>query len=244
MKQEYIHNETIHNFTAARDIIPIVLKLLEVSSVVDIGCGLGTWVKTAEKNGVGDFLGVDGVDLEQEDLKIPKQNFLSHDLTLPLKLNKKYDLAICLEVVEHLPEAAADTIISSLAQASDNILFSAAIPGQGGQNHLNEQWPSYWIKKFEQHGYKFYDCIRPVIWNNERIEYWYRQNMFIVSKEALPGLSGVSPGEYSDIVHPITFSKLQADYETLSRTDPMERIAFRKFISFYFNQKLKKLFRS
>lgn len=244
MLQQYIHTEIIHNFTAAKEIIPIVLELLEVSSVVDIGCGLGTWAKTAEEKGVKDFLGVDGVDLEQGDLKIPKQNFLSHDLTLPLKLDKKYDLAICLEVVEHLPESAANTIISSLAQASDHILFSAAIPGQGGQNHLNEQWPSYWIKKFKQHGYKFYDCIRPIIWNNERIEYWYRQNIFLVSKKSLPGLTGMTSGQFSDIVHPQTFSKLEEEYKRVSSIDPMSRVAFRKFIPYYFKQKLKKLFRS
>ena len=237
MNQEYIHNETIHNFTAAREIIPIVLEFIDVSSVVDIGCGLGTWAKVAEENGVKDFLGIDGADLQQEDLKIPKQNFLFSDLTKTLTLDRKYDLAICLEVVEHLPEAAADNIVSSLVQASDYILFSAAIPGQGGQNHLNEQWPSYWIKKFEPYGYLFYDCIRPRIWKNENVETWYRQNIFIVSK---PKVEGFTPmAEFSDIVHPEVFSKLGKEYDALRAIDPMTQISFRKFLAFYFKKKFR-----
>ena len=243
MSELYIHDEKTHNFTAAEQIIPLVLKTVPVASVADIGCGLGTWLKVFADSGVEDSIGVDGVEIDPKLLKIPTENFLLRDLTQPLQLQKKYDLAICLEVAEHLPLSAAETIVKSLTDTADLILFSAAIPGQGGQNHLNEQWPSYWIKKFEQHGYKIYDCIRPLIWNNNQIEYWYRQNIFLISKINLPGLTRITSGQFSDIVHPVSFTKLEEEYKRLSNIDPMSQVAIRKFIPFYIKKKFKKLFR-
>ncbi len=95
------------------------------------------------------------------------------------KFAKKYDLVESLEVAEHLSPSRADSFVEELTKLGDVILFSAAITGQGGVNHINEQMPSYWAKKFLRLGYVGIDCIRPQIWNNKQVEVWYRQNIFI-----------------------------------------------------------------
>lgn len=179
---KYIHGVKVHNTTAAESFIPILLDYIQPESVVDIGCGLGTWLKVFSKFGVKEILGIDGSNVDKFLLTIPVENFLEHDLRKPLNLNRRFDLAICLEVAEHLPNESADNLIDILAAASDNILFSAALPMQGGQNHINEQSFSYWVEKFNHKGYEVKDLFRAVIWDNVQIDWWYRQNMFLVSK--------------------------------------------------------------
>jgi len=127
-----------------------------------------------------------------------------------LTLNRKYDLAISLEVAEHLPEQFADLFVKTLILHSDIILFSAAIPGQGGQNHLNEQWPDYWIEKFSKHGYFFHDLIRPLIWNNKKVDYWYKQNTFLVTKKC-------SLKKIEHYIHPDLFGSKVEKLENLNR---------------------------
>lgn len=163
--------------------VPIVMKMVNPSSVLDVGCGTGTWLKIFEECGVKDYLGIDGEYVDLSMLKIPNNRFRPEDLSKPVDLNRKFDLVVSLEVAEHIPESSADVFIETLSKHGNVQLFSAAIPGQGGQHHINEQWPEYWEKKFNDHGFYFHDIIRPIIWNNERIDYWYKQNIFLVNKE-------------------------------------------------------------
>jgi hypothetical protein len=95
------------------------------------------------------------------------------------KARGRYDLAVCLEVAEHLPESSAADLVRALTAFAPVVLFSAAVPGQGGVGHINEQWPAYWKGLFEQHGFYRRDPIRPRIWTNERVHWWYRQNIFL-----------------------------------------------------------------
>jgi hypothetical protein len=59
------------------------------------------------------------------------------------------------------------------------VLFSAAIPFQGGTHHLNEQWPDYWAALFKNHDYVPIDCIRRGIWGNQQVEWYYAQNVLL-----------------------------------------------------------------
>ncbi len=177
------YDEKIYNKQSAREVVPLVLDLLQPASVIDVGCGLGTWLAVFEELGVKDILGIDGSDTASEQLEIPKEKFIPADLTQPLQISRRFDLVVCLEVAEHLPGTAAEAFIGTLTSLGDTILFSAAIPGQGGQEHINEQWPEYWQEKFLKHNYKFYDLIRERIWGNDKVEWWYRQNTFLVSKK-------------------------------------------------------------
>jgi SAM-dependent methyltransferase len=199
----YHHTEAIHNLSAPREIVPLVMTQVRPTSVLDVGCGTGTWLKVFEENGVADYCGVDGLHLDMAMLKIPADRFMAFDLTKPFSLKQKFDLVVSLEVAEHLDEAHADMHVQTLVNHGASILFSAAIPGQGGQNHLNEQWPGYWQQKFAMHGFYFHDVLRPRIWNNDKVEWWYRQNIFLVTKTKPEGAStNVLP-----LVHPELFTR-------------------------------------
>ena len=179
---KYIHGEVLHNMTSPNLIVPVVLQYVKPRSVVDFGCGIGTWLNAFKNNGVSEVLGLDG-DWYNKDLLfkyISPTEFQCVDLEESIHLQKEYDLVVSLEVAEHLSEQSADTFVKSLTAAGKIILFSAAFPKQGGFNHLNEQWYSYWAEKFEKHNYYFHDIIRSKIWNNADIQPWYKQNMFFV----------------------------------------------------------------
>jgi SAM-dependent methyltransferase len=161
------------------------MELFPVTSVLDVGCGLGTWLSVFIEAGVKDVFGIDGDHVDQSKLFIVEERFFIHDLRTPFDLKRKFDLVLSLEVAEHLPIESAEILISSLCAHSDRIVFSAAIPGQGGQNHLNEQWSGYWQEIFDQHGYQRIDVLRPQVWNNKSVDVWYRQNMFVYVKKGL-----------------------------------------------------------
>jgi SAM-dependent methyltransferase len=204
----YKHDPVIHNFSAARQILPFLLELKSVTSIIDIGCGTGTWLATARELGVEKILGIDGVNLNQDDLKIPIDNFINCDLTTPINLNTKFDMLFCLEVAEHLPELNATAFVEMLTYHSDFIVFSAAIPGQDGQNHLNEQWPDYWQKLFFKYGYYPSEILRNYFWSNKDIEWWYRQNIIIYAPEKiLTSLSLDISEEVKSIIHPDLFKE-------------------------------------
>nr|WP_285849278.1 methyltransferase domain-containing protein [Brevibacillus borstelensis] len=156
------------------------MKLAEPSSVIDIGCGVGAWLSAFRENGVKEILGVDGEYVNRDLLHIPPEFFLGADISQPLDLGgKRYDLAICMEVAEHIWHLSAGVLVDTLTKLSDMILFSAAIPWQGGTHHVNERWIHYWIELFEQRGYKAVDAIRRKVWNSPDVEPCYKQNSII-----------------------------------------------------------------
>jgi SAM-dependent methyltransferase len=186
--------------------VPMFAELTHPSSVLDVGCGVGGWVATWLGSGA-DAIGVDGDYVPRDQLCIPADRFISHDLSTPLDLGRRFDLVTCLEVAEHLPPEAAATIVDSLCRHADVIVFSAAIPGQGGTGHINERWPSFWAELFGTHGYRPYDLLRSRLWWDTRCEWWYRQNVLVFAADEVareygwPGLTGPL-----DMVHPELFA--------------------------------------
>ena len=166
---------------SAKVVVPLVLQWVRPSSIIDVGCGQGAWLAEFRELGVTDALGVDGDYVDRQRLEIPAECFQARDLSQPLNLTRRFDLAMSLEVAEHLPSQAADGFIESLTRLAPIVLFSAAIPHQGGTHHINEQWPGYWAKRFAQHDYFPIDCFRRRIWHNANVEWWYAQNMFFYS---------------------------------------------------------------
>lgn len=164
---------------SAREIVPLVLKLIQSTRVIDVGCGVGTWLLVFKECGVEEILGVDGDHVNKEKLLIPSRSFLSRDLREPLRLNSQFDLVVSLEVAEHLPGECAGTLVDSLTKLGPAVLFSAAPPFQGGVNHINEQWPDYWSNLFKKRGFEVVDCIRKRIWQNDNVEWWYAQNILL-----------------------------------------------------------------
>ncbi|MFC1776790.1 class I SAM-dependent methyltransferase [Pseudomonadota bacterium] len=164
---------------SAAQTVPLLLDILRPASVVDVGCGTAAWLLEFCKRGVDDVLGIDGEHIPEHLLKIPVSQFLSVDLTCGFELDRKFDLVLSLEVAEHLPEKSSERFVDSLARLGDVILFSAAIPDQGGEGHMNEQWPEYWIDRFIRRGYRVSTCIRDAIWSNDEVEWWYAQNILL-----------------------------------------------------------------
>ena len=168
---------------SAEEVVPHVLRLIQPKRVVDVGCGLGAWLAVFQERGVDDIWGVDGDYIDRRALQIPRERFIPCDLKRPLRMDGKFDLVLSLEVAEHLPPQCAETFVNSLVDLGPIILFSAAIPFQGGVNHVNEQWPEYWARHFQEREYIAIDCIRKNIWMNEKVEWWYAQNMLMFVRE-------------------------------------------------------------
>lgn len=184
--RKFVHDESVYNVESANEIVPIIYNLIKPESVIDIGCGLGTFLRVFKDMGVKKVLGIDGTWVEISKLKknIKNDEFIPLNIEDGIYVGEQYDLAICLEVAEHLSESVADNFIQHLTELSSVILFSAAIPSQGGYGHLNEKWPSYWMSKFESRDYQILDIIRPLIWDNPKIFWWYKQNMFLFIKKS------------------------------------------------------------
>jgi SAM-dependent methyltransferase len=193
---------------SAEAVLPVVMDFVKPASVVDLGCGVGTWLAAWRALGIDDILGLDGDWVRPEMLQIPRESFRAQDLTRPVALGRRFDLAMSLEVAEHLDDRHADDFVASLVGLAPVVLFSAAIPGQGGTHHVNEQWPDYWRGKFARHGYEIVDCLRRRIWDAP-IDYCYAQNSFLYVERSRLGTDAVlrrafeatAPAQLS-IVHP------------------------------------------
>lgn len=200
MKKKYIHasNDIIDSSPSV--LVPIIVKLFNPESLIDVGCGIGNWLKEFEKNDVVDLFGLDGTHLNKSLFLLNSDKLMLLDLEKSFTLNRKFDVAISLEVAEHLKADSAISFVKSLCSLSDIVVFSAAVPGQGGQNHLNEQWPSYWKKIFQDQGYHFNDIIRPLIWLNDNVRVHYKQNIFVASKK--PIHQNIEKNAIIDLLHP------------------------------------------
>ena len=193
----------------------LIMDVIAPRSVVDFGCGTGLWLAALRSRGVSDVLGVDGPWVPRDRLAIPRELFREHDLTQPLALHRRYDLALCLETAEHLPPEAAGPLVRTLTDAAPIVIFSAAIPEQRGEGHINLQWPQYWIDRFAALGYRCSTVLRERLWHVEEIEVWYRQNLLcFAAEDAAARLSTLFAdqarvgGGPLDIVHPGLFLEM------------------------------------
>jgi SAM-dependent methyltransferase len=179
-------NQKDGSYSSARSVMPYLISLCQPQSIADFGCGVGTWLQASRECGINDVTGIDGDYVQDQLLMIPRENFVRADLTRPVDLGRRFDLILSMEVAEHLPPNAAATFIDTLTRHGEVVLFSAAIPSQGGIHHINEQWAQYWRSLFGDRGYVCVDCLRNTFWDAKQIEWWYRQNMFLyVSEESL-----------------------------------------------------------
>lgn len=169
---------------SAAIVVPLVLANVKVASVLDVGAGNGSWISVWLKNGVGDALAVDGDYVDPAQLVIPHDRFRAHDLSQPLDLGRRFDLVQTLEVAEHIAEANADTFVDNLVRHGDVVLFSAAVRHQGGEFHVNEQYPEYWRRKFAARGYACFDWMRPALEGQTQVRPWYRFNSLVYANKA------------------------------------------------------------
>ena len=164
---------------SAAVVVPLVKSVLPVRTVLDVGGGNGVWARVWEDNGARATL-VDGAYVQAPLVA----DFQPRDLSQPLDLGRRFDLVQSLEVAEHLPEASARDFVASLARHGDVVLFSAAVPGQGGEHHVNEQPPEYWRALFAEQGYQCFDFLRARLRGRGEVKPWYRYNILIYANEA------------------------------------------------------------
>ncbi len=192
----YRYNERFYDYInagsaeSARRLLPELLRVLQrpVASVLDVGCGAGAWLSVWKTLGAR-VTGVDGEYLQPRQLLVAPDEFQAADLRRRLELGRRFDLVQSLEVAEHLPAASAAVFVDGLCRHADLVLFSAAPPGQGGENHVNEQPYGYWRDLFAARGFLMYDAVRPAVIADTAIRPWYRYNSFLfVNRDAEPDL--------------------------------------------------------
>jgi SAM-dependent methyltransferase len=229
--------------SSAAIIVELLSRVFNIDSVLDIGCGDGRWLRSFQDRGASLVRGVDGPWTDQNRLLIEKGDFTQHNLEKPLELAQKFDLAMSMEVAEHVHREFADQFVANLTRHADLVFFGAAIPYQGGFRHVNEQWPSYWAEKFAAAGFRCFDLVRSPIWDRDDVFFWYKQNCLIYIKEsrtdliaqieACIGKLGVTPLPM-DIVHPELYQSLasyrQIAFKPLLRELPIQIVRKAKAI--------------
>jgi SAM-dependent methyltransferase len=199
--EEFFAHQQAASRASAKIIVPIIIEVVVPKSVVDVGSGVGTWAAEFLDRGI-EITAIDGNHVRLENLQIPVDRLRPADLNdlPPASSIGSFDLAVCLEVAEHLKPVNAERLVKFLTELAPNVLFSAAIPGQGGRGHINEQWQSYWIELFARHSMRCLDIVRPAVWNTPEVRPWYAQNAFLFSRtlDAVRAL-------HFDLVHPAVY---------------------------------------
>jgi SAM-dependent methyltransferase len=223
----FYENQQGWSYRAAQEVVPPLISLLRPANVLDVGCGIGTWLKVFMEHGIEDVQGIDGEYVNPSQLMIPKEKFLAADLTQKIDLKRQFDLVLSLEVAEHLPFDSSASFVENLTAHGKVIVFSAAVPGQGGVSHINEQWPDYWKILFEARGYTLVNCLRRRFWSNKRIAPWYKQNMLLyVDKVYLLGHPKLleehdrSKNLLLSVVHPDLFAQVRSSLTEASDHPP------------------------
>ena len=205
---------------SARIYLEYLWRFTQPRSVLDVGCGRGAWLKACHERGSQVLLGYDGGWNSQSEMIDDSVRFLSIDLNEPFSVPHKVDLAMSLEVAEHLLPFVAPQFVRCLTDASDTVLFGAAYTRQGGTNHINEQQHSYWAHLFAERGFAPFDLFRPVFWGNKDVCFWYRQNTFLYCRRGSAASARIEGHGFKEIVEPSFMDCVHPDLFELTSGDP------------------------
>lgn len=167
----------------AKHLSEILGEMYSPKNVIDIGCNEGLYLEG--------FSGckVLGIDFDAHSLAKATVPVIRLDITKPLDL-PRYDLAICLEVLEHIPSEDSDAVLDNICRASDTIVFTAAQPGAGGVGHINCQPKDHWRARFKDRGYeeatKETEYITQHLKEKSGIMGWLLDNLMILRKSGIP----------------------------------------------------------
>jgi SAM-dependent methyltransferase len=185
LHSEQLSQQEAANAASAGRILDIVMDYYRPASVLDVGCGIGSWLKAAKSRGISDIRGIEGSWLDPSKLQVESRFVEAVDIERSFNLGRRFDLVISLEVAEHISEGAANHFIESLTSHAPVVLFSAAIPYQGGDHHANEQFLPYWVERFSRFNFRPVDVIRGKIWNDRTVLWWLRQNVVMFADHEL-----------------------------------------------------------
>lgn len=191
------------------------------TSVIDVGCGRGAWLKAfkdfAEELNVKQVsIGLDGYWNSKSDLILEDVEYQSLDLNNLnfFQFKNKVDLAISVETAEHIESRSTEKFINRLCELSDVVIFSGAFKDQGGLFHVNERAHSDWAEFFLNNDFSVYDIFRSRVWGRNEVNYWYQQNIFLYVKNgSIPSRTleslNIKPLEnflFMNCVHPQAFT--------------------------------------
>lgn len=180
-QSEYkFQNSILRTYSAAKTIVPVVAEIIGIpKSIIDLGGGAGAFLKVFKEIGTEKVVSIDHPSIKAKDLLINPDEFIPCNLSQQLPSPIKSELAISTEFAEHISKSRSRSVVEFLTSCSDIILFSSAIPGQGGIGHINEQRPDFWRNLFQSIGYERLDIIRQKIIFDHSIPFWFRQNLFL-----------------------------------------------------------------
>lgn len=179
---DFFSYQQVGSLASARAVAPIIKRNLKPSSILDVGCGAGAWVLAYTESGVSDVVGVDADYVRPEQLMFDPSRFHAINVAGIFRMGRTFDVVQCLEVAEHLDPAASKTLVDNLVAHARVVVFSAAPPGQGGENHINERPYDYWRDLFQARGYALFDFLRPQLRFRRGVEHWYRYNMLMFAR--------------------------------------------------------------
>jgi hypothetical protein len=218
---------TIHSVStrSAEVVVPLLLEVLQPRSVLDVGSGTGAWLNEFRRRGLEDIRGIEGEWAPTDFLEFPPDHVYRTDAGSGFDLGRRFDLAITVEVAEHIEPSKARQFVSDLTKHADVVYFTAAIPGQGGTSHLSEQWPDFWASVFGEHGFRLVDWPRQALWNDARVDPCVIQNGFLYIREGVPEPDGLPRREPWPLrmVHPRLFEHTLPKCPIPKRSRPASR---------------------